>query len=223
MASAAVLGTVVAIGSSGILMGSIAMSIWGGPKSRIKGVVGFNLMQALALIVSGFYLNIACVTAAIFLVFASFPIINNCSQAIWQTKVAPELQGRVFATRRMISMIFVPIAYLGAGPLADHVFEPLMDVNGPLASSVGRIIGVGPNKGIGLLFILLGIAMALEVVAGYCYPRLRKVEEELPDAAPSEPPDQAEQIEAETLISQPIFESEAIALPIEATEPSLDA
>lgn len=185
MGSAALLGTVLSVGAAGVLTGSVLMTLWGGPKSRIKGLLGFNLVQAASVVLAGLFLNIISITVAVFLVSACFPIINNCSQAIWQTKVAPEVQGRVFSTRRMIAMLFVPIAYLGAGPLADDIFEPLMDVNGPLASTLGRFIGVGPNRGIGLLFVMLGLLMVAEVVVAYVYPRIRKVERELPDAAPA--------------------------------------
>jgi MFS transporter, DHA3 family, macrolide efflux protein len=216
LASPAALATVLSFGAAGVLAGSVAMSIWGGPKSRVKAVLRFNLMQSACLILAGLYLNIPVITAALFLISASFPIINNCSQAVWQTKVAPDVQGRVFATRRMIAMIFVPIAYLGAGPLADQIFEPLMDVNGPLASNIGWLVGTGPNKGIGLLFILLGVAMVLEVVAGYWYPRLRRVEQELPDAIPSEPPVQAEKTAHEVIIPPPVLESESVVQPIES-------
>jgi MFS family permease len=221
LASPAVLATVLSVGAAGILIGSVAMSIWGGPKTRIKGVIGFNLLQAVALILAGFYLSIPVVAAALFVISASFPIINNCSQAIWQVKVPPEVQGRVFSTRRMIAMIFVPVAYLSAGPLADYIFEPLMDVNGPLAASLGWLLGSGPNRGIGLLFILLGMMMVIEVIVGYSYPRLRKVEQELPDAVYSEPTAQTEKIEKtekttpEVIIAQPILESETTASPIE--------
>ena len=54
------------------------------------------------------------------------PIIQGSSQAIWQAKVAPDLQGRVFAARGMIAQISAPVAMLLAGPLADRVFEPAM-------------------------------------------------------------------------------------------------
>jgi hypothetical protein len=94
----------------------------------------------------------------------------------------------------MIVWSSLPLAYLTAGPLADQVFGPLLAAGGPLASSVGRIIGVGPGRGIGLLFIVMGLLTVLVTTAGYLHPRLRLVEQELPDAiadmAPStvEPP-----------------------------------
>jgi len=81
----------------------------------------------------------------------------------------------------------MPLAYLVAGPLADHVFEPLLVVNGPLVSSVGRLIGVGRGRGIGLLYIVLGLLVLLTVAAAYLYPHLRLVEDELPDVIADRP------------------------------------
>ncbi len=118
-------------------------------------------------------------------VFFSLPITNGCSQAIWQSKTAPDVQGRVFAMRRMIAWASLPLAYLAGGPLADHVFEPLMVEGGPLAGSVGRIIGVGEGRGIGLLFVVLGGMILLSVLAAWLYPRVRHVDTELADHAGS--------------------------------------
>jgi hypothetical protein len=80
-----------------------------------------------------------------------------------------------------------PIASLVAGPLADRVFEPLLAVNGPLAGSVGQITGVGPGRGIGLLLISMGLLLVMASVVSYLCPRLRLVEEELPDAVAADP------------------------------------
>ena len=53
----------------------------------------------------------------------------------------------------MIYWSCIPVAYIVASPLADRIFEPLMAADGLLAGSVGQIIGAGPSRGIGLLFI----------------------------------------------------------------------
>jgi hypothetical protein len=82
----------------------------------------------------------------------------------------------------MIAWSSLPLAYLAAGPLADRVFEPLMVEGGPLAASVGRILGTGQGRGIGLLYILLGVVVLAATAAGFFYPRLQRVEIELPDA-----------------------------------------
>jgi len=133
------------------------------------------------LFAAGFPPRVTIIAAAALLYFFSHPIINGCSQAIWQNKTAPDVQGRVFAVRRMIAWSSLPLAYLAAGPLADHVFEPLLVEDGLLANSVGQIIGTGPGRGIGLLYIILGIIILLATAVGFLYPRLRQVEAELPD------------------------------------------
>lgn len=181
-ASTAVLGTVLSIGGSGMLLGSVVMSVWRGLKHRIYCVLGFTLLQGILLCVGGLRASTSLIAATAFVFLFSLPPILASSQAIWHSKVPPDIQGRVFALQRTIGLSSLPFAYLIAGPLADRVFEPMLAVNGPLANSIGRLIGVGPGRGIGLLFIVLGIFNVLVAMIGYLYPRLRLVEDELPDA-----------------------------------------
>jgi hypothetical protein len=55
----------------------------------------------------------------------------------------------------MIARSVMPISYLLAGPLADNVFGPLMDVNGALANTFfGTLLGTGAGRGIGLMFVI---------------------------------------------------------------------
>ena len=87
----------------------------------------------------------------------------------------------MFAVRRMIAWMSLPLAYILSGPLADRVFEPALEEGGSLAGSVGRVIGVGDGRGIAFLYLILGVLILLAVLAAYLYPRLRNVEIELPD------------------------------------------
>ena len=180
-ATTVVLGTLLSVGGLGFLSGSLLMSAWGGPKVRVMGIYFFELLQASMLFAAGFPPNVFILAVAVFGYFLGVPVVNGCSQAIWQSKTAPDVQGRVFAVRRMIAWSSLPLAYLLAGPLADRVFEPLLASDGALASSVGRIIGTGPGRGIGLLYILLGCVGLTATAVAYLYPRLRHVESELPD------------------------------------------
>lgn len=179
--TASVLGLLLSIGGLGFLAGSLTMSIWGGPKRRVYGILGSSLLMGGVLFAAGFPPRAWILGAAAFLFFISLPITNSCSQAIWQSKTAPDVQGRVFAVRRMIAWASLPLAYLVAGPLADQVFEPLLAEGGLLASNVGQVIGVGVGRGIGLLYILLGLMILLATLIAYLHPRLRQVEIELPD------------------------------------------
>jgi len=84
----------------------------------------------------------------------------------------------------MVAMSTLPLSYLVAGPLADRVFEPLLMPGGPLAGSVGRILGVGKGRGIALMLILTGFFIILVVALASRSPRLMHLESELPDALP---------------------------------------
>lgn len=180
-ADATLVGTILSIGGSGLLAGSIVLTIWGGPKRRITGVLGFTLLQGAILIVGGLPPTAPLIAAATFAFLFSFPIINGCSQVIWQSKVPSDIQGRVFAIRRMVAWSALPFSYLVAGPLAEYVFEPLLAPNGALAGTLGQFIGVGPGRGIGFLYVVLGVLTILITSGGYLYPRLRSLEDELPD------------------------------------------
>ncbi len=180
------LGTMMTIAGIGMLVGGLVMSVWGGPKRRIYGVLGFLALSGLFIALGGVRPSVYLATCAGFGFFFCVPFVMAASQAIWQSKVAPDVQGRVFATQRMVA-IAGPLSMLLAGPLADYVFEPLLAAGGPLAGSVGRIIGVGKGRGVGLMFILLGLLTILTTAGGYMYPRLRRVEVELPDVMGADP------------------------------------
>lgn len=181
-ATPAALATALACGGLGTLAGSIFMSAWGGPKRRINGVLGFYILMGVCVIVMGLRPYVPAITVAVFFLSFSLPVIIGSSQAIWQSKVALDVQGRVFAVRRMIAWSSMPLAYMLAGPLADKVFEPLLAADGSLAGSAGWLIGVGRGRGIGLLYVLIGVLILLTVAAASLYPRVRLVEDELPDS-----------------------------------------
>lgn len=180
-ASVTELGTIQSIAGVGMVLGNLTMTIWGGPRSLICGIFAFDLFTHMIILAFGLRTSLPLFALLNFLFFFSTPIINGCCDAIFLRKVAPEVQGRVFATIRMIWMSCIPLAYVVAGPLAERIFEPLMAKNGLLAGSIGEIIGVGPGRGIGLLFITMEIIAILVTVAAYRYPRLWFIEDELPD------------------------------------------
>jgi predicted MFS family arabinose efflux permease len=174
-------GGVLSIAGIGALIGSVVMSAWGGPRKRIAGVTVGIVFAGACVALTGLRPSIWLIGTGAFLLMFGVPVINTISQVLWQLKVAPAMQGRVFALRRMISQAISPLAILTAGPLADAVFEPLMAEDGAFAGTLGRVIGTGPGRGIGLMVILSGIGVMLVGVAGWLHPRVRHLETELPD------------------------------------------
>lgn len=186
-ASPAELGSVQSAGALGALLGAVLLSTWGGPRRRVWGIFWFLLLEAAVLFLGGARPSVGLVAWAACLAMFAGPFVSGLSQAIWQSKVALDVQGRVFAIRQMVALSTAPVAFLLAGPLADRFFEPLLDLSGPLADTiVGRVIGVGPGRGVGLMLVVLGVFMVLVTLLSYLNPRLRQVESELPDALRTE-------------------------------------
>jgi MFS transporter, DHA3 family, macrolide efflux protein len=180
-ASPAALGTALSLAGIGYLAGGILMSVWGGGKQRIPVMLVALLVLGVFMGAIGLRASTPFIIVCIFVTAFCSPVINSASQAIWQSKVAPDVQGRVFSIKRMIVMATPLAAYLLAGPLADRVFEPLLRPQGALAASLGQIIGIGPGRGIALIFIIMGILLVLVTGFGVLLPHLRRVESELPD------------------------------------------
>lgn len=182
-ASPDVLGAVMSAGGLGVLIGSVLVSVWGGPRHKIRVILCLALLKGTILFLGGLEPHAVLIGTAAFVFLFCGPVIFTCSQTIWQTKVAYEIQGRAFAIRRVVAWSSLPLAYLVAGPLADRVFEPLMAVGGPLAGTLGAVIGTGPGRGVGLLFMVMGFLSVMAVVIGFLYRPLRDLETRLPDVA----------------------------------------
>ena len=190
--SSIVLGSVLSVGGIGMLLGAVLMSVIGGTRRKVLTVLGFIVVMGTCIGLAALRPAATLIAIAAFGLFFSLSVINSTTPTIIQTKVDAAVQGRVFALLTMIAWAAYPLAYPLAGPLAERFFEPLMAANGPLAGSVGQIIGVGPGRGIALLFLTIGVVMVAIAMAGYLYPRLRNLEDEMPDVvlpsqhAPSE-------------------------------------
>jgi len=178
----AVLGIVQSAFGAGGLVGSILLSVWGGPKHKIHGILVSITLVALGMALIGVGRDAYVWAAAAFFTMLFIPIANGSSQAIWQAKVPPDVQGRVFATRGMIARISVPVSMLLAGPLADQVFEPAMMTEGAgLATMFGGVVGIGPGAGMALMFVIAGVFGILVGLGGYAFRVVRNIEEILPD------------------------------------------
>lgn len=176
------LGSVQSAMGIGGVVGGLLMSAWGGPRRRVLGVLlGFIGAGLLGQVPLGAGQTLPVWVAGAFLISFFVPFINGSNQALWQAKVAPDVQGRVFGARRLIAQVTVPAGMLIGGFLADRVFEPAMQGGGWLAATFGPLVGTGPGAGMGLLIALAGLLGALNGVAGLLIPAVRNVDRIMPD------------------------------------------
>ncbi|MEM9447501.1 MAG: MFS transporter [Cyanobacteria bacterium P01_E01_bin.6] len=174
--SATIVGTLFSFFGIGGLSGGIVLSIWGGPKRRIHGVLIAGAVWKVGLIVLALAQHTSTkIGTALMSGFCS-PFPNSCSQAIWRVRVEPEVQGRVFATRFLLTQLATPVGAAIAGPLADHLFEPAMQANGYLAPVFGKLFGVGLGSGMALQMTLFASCGLFVAIGGYGVRRLHQVE-----------------------------------------------
>jgi hypothetical protein len=175
------LGVVQSAGAIGGVVGGVLMSAWGGFKRRVHGVLAGWIVSSffLALLGVGIWVPLWAAACALSTLFA--PLVNSSNQAIWQAKVAPDVQGRVFSARRLIAWMTNPISPLIAGVLGDYVLEPAMRAPQGFAALFTWIIPPGPGAGMGLLIFLSSLGGILAGLAGYFVHSIRHAEDILPD------------------------------------------
>lgn len=176
-----VLGYLSTIMGVGMLAGTLVMSAWGGGKRKVYTLLGAGLFGSIFLTAIGLRISIPLIAVCGFGFMFAVSLLDASSQAIWQAKVAPDVQGRVFAIRRMITSSSGLVAPLLAAPLADYVFKPGMAEGGALASLLGPIVGVGENHGVGVLISVLGLLSVGVCVLAFFNRSIRNVEIDLPD------------------------------------------
>ena len=174
-------GVVLAVTNAGGIAGALVISAGGRIGSRMNtvmlGIVGAAIFLGLA----GIARDGLAIGASLFLLMFALAFCNAPFWSILQAKIAPDLQGRVFAAYIQVVMLLQPLAFLAAGPLADRVFEPAR--HQPVWQGVGWLVGDRPGAGMGLLFVVAGAAVLALSLVVYAIPAVRRLEADLPDHA----------------------------------------
>jgi MFS transporter, DHA3 family, macrolide efflux protein len=180
--SESALGFVQAASGAGAVVGGLILATWGGLKRRAYGVLfGWLGSALLGTMIVGLGRALPIWIIGSFLGAFFIPVINGSNQAIWQAKVAPDVQGRVFAARRLIAQIVGPVGILVAGPLADRVFEPAMHEGGSLAATFGGLVGTGPGAGMALLTVFASLGIIVVALVSFSVRVIRYADDILPD------------------------------------------
>ena len=178
-----ILGSVESAASIGMVIGGIAMSAWGGFKKRTHGVLfGWIAGALFGNIIFSLGHSLPIWVPAVLLGGLFSPLVNGSNQAIWQAKVAPDLQGRVFSARRLIAWLSNPISPIIGGTLSDFLLEPAMKAQtSGFSRFFAPVFGSGPGSGMSLLIFTCGLGILIVGIAGYFVPAIRDAEAILPD------------------------------------------
>lgn len=128
--------TTTMLGLGGVL-GGVFISAWGGlKKRRVYGVLIPLAIAASTLVIFGLTSVLYVAAGAALLRGLTVPTIDAHSQAIWQTQTPRELQGRVFAIRRVIAQCSYPFGTLLAAPLGG------LSLTGKVVAVLGGLLAL---------------------------------------------------------------------------------
>ncbi len=180
--NSATLGAVQSAFAIGGVVGGLIVSAWGGFKKRIRGMlIGWAIFAVFGLFLFGLGRSLYFWIPFAIIASMSFPLSQSASNAIWQSKVAPDVQGRVFSARRLIAWLVDPIMPVVGGALADNITEPAMNASTALGHTFGWMVGNSPGSGIALQFVFAGLAYVGIILIAWFIPAIRNVETLLPD------------------------------------------
>lgn len=176
IASVKTVGTMESISAVGMLVGSVAIGIFNIKKNYSKILMASLAACGFFMALAGTSTNIAFILAACILVFTALPFANTCADVLVRISIPNEVQGRVWGLISLLTQIGFVIAYATCGILADNVFEPMLQKDGLLTSSIGKVIGTGEGRGIGLMLMLAGALMVAAALVFGSRKSIREIE-----------------------------------------------
>lgn len=177
-----VLVTIQALLGIGGVVGSIIVSIWGCPKNKVRTI----LVTTFASFLCGDLLlslgkNVVVWGIGAFLSAAFIPFLVGANFAIWQKKIHPHMQGRIFSIKGMLEQSAMPFGYLAGGYLADYVFEPFMAKSSSISRVLGGLVGEGNGSGMAVMFIISAVLGCGSCLVAYLFKDFRHLEIMIPD------------------------------------------
>ena len=161
LGSAKTVGIMESVSAIGMLIGSVVIGVCGIQKHHAKVLVISLIACGCFMALIGTSTRLSIILAFSILFFMAMPFTNTCADVLIRVRIPNELQGRVWGMISLLTQLGSVIAFATCGLLADQVFEKLMRKDGILAGSIGRLIGTGEGRGIGLMIILAGISMII--------------------------------------------------------------
>jgi MFS family permease len=179
-------GLVASVASLGGVAGGLVTALWGGPRrDRMRGMLWATVAFAAAAALIGARPSPPLIAIGAFGILFAMAIQSGIWFTIVMVKVPHRIHGRVLALNFMVAQSVVTLGYLLA-PLASSRLDPLLQPGGALAGPVGSLIGVGPGRGIGLVYLICAAAISAISLAALRWTILARFDRTVPDAEPDD-------------------------------------
>ena len=175
----ALVGIVSACTSFGLLTGGLVPIVWRGAKKRIHTAMIVMILGCIGLMVYATAQSFLMLICVAFLMMLPYKWTNALMASIRQSKIPPDMQGRVIGLAGQISMFAIPITMLITGPLVDTILIPYTDQ--PQWERFVPFFGTGEVGGIALYIFAGGFLLFVVSLLFYATPMFRRLEETLVD------------------------------------------
>lgn len=176
--------------STGFIVGGLIVSKKGlGPKP-LRTLFICNLVSWGITCIFTIQPSIILLAVGMFTYLCLIPACESAEQTILQRVIPLERQGRVFGFAQSVEQAASPVTAFLVGPLASAFFIPFM-TNGSGVHLIGGWFGTGKDRGIALLFTLVGfvgLAMTIFAMRSSAYRHLSKSYEQSPEVLDQEAP-----------------------------------
>lgn len=156
LVSVQVWGALFGVLSLGFIVGGTVVARRGLGTNPLRTLFLANIIMWSICVFFTLRASIVLMACGMFVWLCLVPVIEAAEQTILQKVVAPERQGRVFGFAQSVEQAASPITAFLIGPIAELVFIPFMS-SGTGVELLGPWIGIGPNRGLALLFTLAGV------------------------------------------------------------------
>jgi MFS family permease len=180
-------GRIAFAGGLGVFLGGLAMTVWGGPRRRrLHGVMISTLLLSVFCLITGLQQNLLLIAIGAFGMSFWLTMLNGVYATIVQVKVPQRFHGRVIALNTLVAWSTLPIGFGLVAPYGSALFEPLLAPDGPLADTVGLVLGTGEGRGVGLMYVLFAVAIAVTALVAMRTRTLSRFDVDVPDALPDD-------------------------------------
>ena len=142
--------------SLAFIAGGLAVARYGLGSSPLRLVLAGNLVNWVVCTVFALRSSIVMLAVGMIVWLFLIPVIEVAEQTVLQRSIPFERQGRVFGFAQLLENAASPLTAFLMAPLAEAVFMPYM-THGRGADWIGGWFGVGPERGIALMFTLAGV------------------------------------------------------------------
>jgi DHA3 family multidrug efflux protein-like MFS transporter len=151
--------------STGFIIGGLIIAKKGLGKNPLKTLFRANIVMWIAAMFFTIQSSIVLLAIGVFVWVILMPFVEATEHTIIQRVVPLERQGRVFGFAQSIEQAASPLTAFLIGPIAEFIFIPFM-TTGKGVDLIGSWYGVGPERGMALVFSLAGfIGLIVTMIA----------------------------------------------------------